>query len=543
MMKVFLVLVVCIHGIVEAGSLLDTPGVTPVEALIAPIQKLRGVDAVAKALGLKKPFSLEDVLSEDLPGAVTRHRLALLYNDLRVLVFTIQATSDADGYFTGSASGYIPTISNLDTSVKVSVKDLKQATADYVNSKNIRQDIGNIAAKDVSRFTATKAIHVDKLTGVPRVVYFCEGVVDTIPSYNRWPRVLFDALTLRVIIGSVQVRYADNDDTLDVLGSILGKGTDKSCPSIQGGNQKYPFPVYGPGRNQVCLNAEVKGKKCSLANKRVTIKSLENGMDVSKAKVVSFKCEDGLSDGINGASSPASDAYYYGQKFYDFLEEWGNVDTKDYDPIDIFVHYGNNFDNSFFDGASIYLGDGSSLLFPLASPEIIAHELCHRETARFGNLKFESESLAIDESHSDICGRAFSAYLQIVADDNWDFGANIVKQSNLALRYFDDPTRDNWSIKNVNDFDRTTNPFQAVGIFNSVYNSLVEQHNFSHRDAFRTFLLANRLYWQEETDFQNGACGVKRAAKDLRLNVAAVDSAFGAVGIPLTSCSTLGGGR
>lgn len=547
MMKLFLALVVCMNGIVEGRSLGETPGVRAVETLISPTLQLQGVDALAEALDLNSPFSLEDVLSEALPGGLTRHRLALLYNGIRVRVFTIQATSDANGYFTGSASGYIPTIQNLDTSITVKEKDLKQATADFVNSRNIREDIRKISPKDISRFTATKGIHVDKNTGVPKVAYFTEGVIDSIPSFNRWPRVLFDAQTLAVILGSDKVRYASNDDLLDdgleALSSVLDKETGKSCPSIQGGNQKYPFPVYGPGRNQVCLNAKVQGKKCILSNKKITIKSLDNGFDISKAKPVSFKCEDGLNDAINGAFSPAADAFYYGQKFFDFLQDYGNLNANDIDPIDIFVHFGNNVDNSFFDGANIYIGDGSDLLFPLVNLEIVAHELCHRVTASLGNLKFARISLAIDESHSDICARAFAAYLNAVPDNDWKFGANIVKQNNLALRYFDDPTRDNWSIKNVNDLDKITNPFQAIGIFNHVYFLLVQRYNLSHKDAFRSFLVANRLYWQEETDFQDGACGVKRAAQDLNYDVASYDAAFNEVGINLSGCSVLGGGR
>ena len=56
------------------------------------------------------------------------------------------------------------------------------------------------------------------------------------------------------------------------------------------------------------------------------------------------------------------------------------------------------------------------------------------------------------------------------------------------------------------------------------------------KKAFGTFLLANRLYWTPNSNFNHGACGVKRAAKDLGYNVDDVMETFQSVGIK--PCST-----
>ena len=57
------------------------------------------------------------------------------------------------------------------------------------------------------------------------------------------------------------------------------------------------------------------------------------------------------------------------------------------------------------------------------------------------------------------------------------------------------------------------------------------------RQAYEIFLQANRVIWQETTDFDEGACGAMKAANDLGYDVNKVKNAFAVVDIDLDSCN------
>src|SRR6202000_2799539 len=76
--------------------------------------------------------------------------------------------------------------------------------------------------------------------------------------------------------------------------------------------------------------------------------------------------------------------------------------------IDSFVHYGNKFNNAFWDGGEMVYGDGDGKLFrefPGAS-DVVAHELTHGVTQYTtpGGLDYSDQSGALNESISDVFG-------------------------------------------------------------------------------------------------------------------------------------------
>ena len=51
------------------------------------------------------------------------------------------------------------------------------------------------------------------------------------------------------------------------------------------------------------------------------------------------------------------------------------------------------------------------------------------------------------------------------------------------------------------------------------------------KSAFGVFLRANKIYWYQYTIFNDGACGVEQAARDLNLKWEDVRDAFAQVGV------------
>ncbi|RKT36409.1 thermolysin metallopeptidase-like protein [Microbacterium sp. AG1240] len=70
------------------------------------------------------------------------------------------------------------------------------------------------------------------------------------------------------------------------------------------------------------------------------------------------------------------------------------------------VHFGEDYDNAFWNGERMVFGDGDGEVFTgfTRSLSVIAHELAHGVTEAEGGLEYEGQSGAINESLSDVFG-------------------------------------------------------------------------------------------------------------------------------------------
>ena len=119
--------------------------------------------------------------------------------------------------------------------------------------------------------------------------------------------------------------------------------------------------------------------------------------------------------------------------------------------LEAVVHYGSAFDNTFWDGTRLIVGDGDGKLFGRFSAclDIIAHELSHELTSQAA-LKFVGQSGALSESICDVFGILVKQWhLGMTAEsDEWVIGAGLFLPSvhaaglrSLALpgTAYDDP--------------------------------------------------------------------------------------------------------
>ncbi|MBE8168860.1 MAG: M4 family metallopeptidase [Shewanella sp.] len=78
----------------------------------------------------------------------------------------------------------------------------------------------------------------------------------------------------------------------------------------------------------------------------------------------------------------------------------------------------------------------------------------------------------------------------------------------------------------------------ASGIVNKAfYTTLATTKSWTIKSTFRTFALANQLYWNTQSNFSDAACGVYQAAEDMDFNPEDVVHGFSVVGI--TPCDEL----
>ncbi|WP_394551595.1 M4 family metallopeptidase [Agromyces sp. MMS24-JH15] len=81
-------------------------------------------------------------------------------------------------------------------------------------------------------------------------------------------------------------------------------------------------------------------------------------------------------------------------------------------PLEATVHYGDRYDNAFWDGERMVFGDGDGEVFTgfTNSLSVIGHELAHGVTERTANLRYQGQSGALNEHVSDVFGALVEQY-------------------------------------------------------------------------------------------------------------------------------------
>ena len=143
----------------------------------------------------------------------------------------------------------------------------------------------------------------------------------------------------------------------------------------------------------------------------------------------------------------ALDAHYATEKFYDMMLQrfnWDGLDGdgKSMNPV-VHVGGGANIVNAYWDGHYAYFGDGDCHRGPLTTLEVVGHEFMHGITDYTSDLIYSFESGAINESMSDIFGKAVEYYFAPDEFD-WKIGESFLLTDFLEpFRYMDDPKRKN----------------------------------------------------------------------------------------------------
>ena len=99
-------------------------------------------------------------------------------------------------------------------------------------------------------------------------------------------------------------------------------------------------------------------------------------------------------------------------------------------PLNASVHYGEDYNNAFWNGEQMVFGDGDGEIFlDFTLPvDVIGHELTHGVTQYTANLDYFGQSGALNESVSDVFGSLIKQYsLGQTADEaDWLIGAGLL---------------------------------------------------------------------------------------------------------------------
>ncbi|TKF36909.1 zinc-dependent metalloprotease [Enterovibrio norvegicus] len=294
-----------------------------------------------------------------------------------------------------------------------------------------------------------------------------------------------------------------------------------------GGNEKTGQYYFGTDYDGFAITK--LGTTCTLENSNVKTVNLNHGSSGSTA--FSYPCNDDNNintvKSINGAYSPMNDAHYFGGLVFEMFNDWLGLSPLTGQLV-MRVHYGNNYENAFWNGSSMTFGDGYSRFYPLVDINVSAHEVSHGFTDQNSDLIYSNMSGGINEAFSDIAGEAAEYYWKGSVD--WKVGAVIYKGFG-ALRYFETPSDDGRSINHANQYYDGMDVHYSSGVFNRAFYLLANTDGWDIKTAFTAFAMANKIYWEADSTFDEGACGVLNAANDLDYNTTDVVNAFNAVGV------------
>ncbi len=124
------------------------------------------------------------------------------------------------------------------------------------------------------------------------------------------------------------------------------------------------------------------------------------------------------------------------EKTYDYYFEKYNRNSLNNAGLALrsYVHYGDSYQNAFWDGQKMTFGDDQGNLNPYTTIDIVAHELTHGITSYTANLNYISESGALNEAFSDIFACVIENYAR-PENSNWEIG----EDRGYAMRSMTDP--------------------------------------------------------------------------------------------------------
>ncbi len=304
-----------------------------------------------------------------------------------------------------------------------------------------------------------------------------------------------------------------------------------------GGNPKIGEHQYGKDFPALPISRDEASNLCYMENKDVKVVDMGHRYSGTQ-NTMRFGCKkndelpfntywtgykgDGY-DKKNGAYSPSNDALFAGVVIKNMYKEWFDLEVlqESGKPMRLVmrVHYGEGYENAYWDGQQMTFGDGEDMLYPLVSLGIGAHEISHGFTEQHSNLEYYGQSGGINESFSDMAAQAAEYYAQ--GKNTWAIGSEVMKEDSglEALRFMDKPSRDGKSIDSADQFNDNMNVHYSSGVFNRLFYLLSNLPDWDVKKAFHVMVKANMDYWTPLSTFDEASCGVIEATRDLGFSI------------------------
>ncbi|MET8243074.1 M4 family metallopeptidase [Streptomyces sp. NPDC005202] len=286
--------------------------------------------------------------------------------------------------------------------------------------------------EQLRKVTAKPQLVVDALHGAPRLAWRTNAVAQDSLGNPVARTVLTDART------GAQIDAWDSIETATGDGKSLYSGTVPLETTLSGSTYQLKDPTRG---NTYTGDAANKTDLCFLGS-----------ICISRAPATLFTDADNHwgTGTASDRSSAAVDAQYGTNETWDYYKNVHGRNGIAGDGKGSYnrVHYGNNYNNAFWDDSCFCMtyGDGDGTTFgPLVALDVAGHEMSHGVTSKTAALTYSGESGGLNEATSDIFGTLVEWYAGSSTDPgDYLIGEKIVRSGfgKPALRYMDKPSKD-----------------------------------------------------------------------------------------------------
>ncbi|WP_225096888.1 M4 family metallopeptidase [Streptomyces sp. CoH27] len=379
--------------------------------------------AHAAGLGLTsaESTSVRDVIV-DKDG--TQHvRYDRTYRRLPVLGSDFVVHLQKDGSYRGADRATRSTISLASVTPEISAPKAADLAVNALRAVHLGNALKQVKAKP--------ELIVDALHGTPKLAWRTNAVGRDSLGNPVARTVLTDARTGR------QIDAWDSIETAAGDGRSLYSGTVPLQTTPSGSSYNLTDPTRGGTYTGDAAN---QTDLCIF------------GICISRAPATVFTDSDNHwgNGTTSDRASAAVDAQYGTNMTWDFYKNILGRNGIAGDGKGSFnrVHYGNSYNNAFWDDSCFCMtyGDGDGTTFgPLVALDVAGHEMTHGVTAKTAALTYSGESGGLNEATSDILGTMVEWYANSPSDPgDYLIGEKIVKSGfgKTALRYMDQPSKD-----------------------------------------------------------------------------------------------------
>ncbi|MFC8090977.1 M4 family metallopeptidase [Streptomyces sp. NPDC057301] len=358
----------------------------------------------------------------------TQHvRYDRTYRQLPVLGGDFVVHLAKDGTYRSASRATKDALSLSSVTPKVSAPKAADLAATVLRAANVGETL--------KRLTSKPELVVDALHGAPKLAWRTDAVAQDSAGNPVARTVLTDARTGAKI------------DAWDSIEQAAGDGKSLYAGTV-------PLETTASGSTYQLKDATRGGTYTGDAANKTDLCILT--ICLSRAPSTVFTDADNRwgTGAASDRSTAAVDAQYGTDVTWDYYKDVHGRNGIAGDGKGSFnrVHYGNDYNNAFWDDTCFCMtygdGDGTQL-GPLVSLDVAGHEMTHGVTSKTAALTYSGESGGLNEATSDIFGSLVEFHAGNSSDPgDYLIGEKVVRSGlgRSALRYMDKPSEDGVSV-------------------------------------------------------------------------------------------------